>query len=190
MNNKIEKWQNWLNVIGVQIQNMLIKQDTHNTILNIISKNKSLHQHNLFYDHLFHTYIAYISVALRRQLKKQNNSISLYGLLSDMSNNIDDIPEHNLLSINPDVDIKRLKEMSLTIEDYVDKRIAHTDKRTLKQLPSPNEIEDCIKLMKDIHKKYNSVINNVDIELMPVLYEWTQIFKIQWIQENESNKAN
>ena len=188
VDSKIEKWRNWINIIGVQIQNMLIKKDTHHTILNIISKNKLLHQHNLFYDHLFHTYIAYISVALRRQLKKSKNSISLYGLLSDMEKNKSDIPKHNLLSVNPDDDMKRMKEMSLTIEDYVDKRIAHTDKRALKQLPNPNEIEECIKLMKEIHKKYNSVINNIDVELMPSLYDWTEIFRIPWIQKNESNE--
>ena len=183
MSNKVEKWSKWLDVIGVQIQNMLIKQDTHHAILKIISKNKALHQHNPFYDHLFHTYIAYISVALRRQLKRQNNSISLNGLLSDMSENKSDIPTHEFVSVDPDEDIERIKQLSMTIEDYVDKRIAHTDKRPLKQLPNPNEIKECILLMKDIHKKYNSVINNVDTELMPVRYEWNQIFKIPWIQE-------
>jgi len=187
MNNKVEKWKGWLDVIGKQIQNMLVKQDTHNTILNIIAKNRLLHQHNLFYDHLFHTYIAYISVALRRQLKKHNNSISLYGLLDDMSKNTDLIPAHNLLSVNPNDDIKSIKEMSLSIENYVDKRIAHTDKGELKQLPSPKEIDDCIMLMKNIHKKYNSVVNDIDIELMPALYDWTEIFKEPWIQKNKSN---
>lgn len=182
MSNKVDKWSKWLDVIGIQIQNMLIKQDAHHTIIKIISKNNDLHQHNPFYDHLFHTYIAYISVALRRQLKRQNNSISLYGLLSDMSENKGNIPIHKFVSVDPDEDIDRIKQFSIDIEDYVDKRIAHTDKRPLKKLPNPNEIEECILLMKEVHKKYNSVINNVDTEIMPVRYEWTQIFKIPWIQ--------
>ncbi len=183
MSSKAKKWGVWLDVIGSQIKNMLIKQDTHNTILQIIKSNKALQQHNLFYDHLFHTYMAYISVALRRQMKKQNNSISLYGLLFDMSNNDRNIPEHKLISVDPAEDMKTIKEASIVIEDYVDKRIAHTDNRPLKQLPSPNQIDDCILLFKNMHRKYYSVINNVDIDLMPAIYDWTEIFKIPWVQE-------
>lgn len=184
MNKKVKKWSNWLNVIGVQIQNMLIKKDTHNTILKIISNNKHLHQHNPFYDHLFHTYIAYISVSVRRQLKRNNNSISLYGLLSDMSENKSNIPKHEYITIDPDADIERIKQSSKYIEEYVDRRLAHTDKRAVKVLPNPNEIEECIILLKDIHKNYNSVINNADVELMPVRNDWTNIFTYPWINNN------
>ncbi len=183
MSSKVEKWGVWLDVIGSQIKNMLIKQDTHNTILQIIKSNEALQQHNLFYDHLFHTYMAYISVALRRQIKNQSNSISLYGLLFDMSNNKRDIPEHKFISVDPDGDMKIIKEASIVIEDYVDKRIAHTDNRPLKQLPSPNQIDDCIFMFKKIHRRYNSVINNIDVDLMPAIYDWTGIFKIPWVQE-------
>lgn len=183
MNSKVEKWGSWLDVIGRQIQTMLVKQDVHNTTLNIISRNKALHQHNPFFDHLFHTYISYISVALRRQLKNNKDSISLHGLLYDMSENVDDIPAHRVVTVDPSGDIKALKEASVFIENYVDKRIAHTDKRALHRLPNPKEMDECIHLMKTMHKKYNSVIHGSDVELMPVMYEWTDIFNIPWIQK-------
>lgn len=183
MNSKVEKWGRWLDVIGGQIQNMLVKQDIHNTTLNIISNNKALHQHNPFFDYLFHTYISYISVALRRQLKNHKDSISLCRLLNDMSENMDIIPTHRFVTVDPCSDIEVLKETSVCIEDYVDKRIAHTDKRALDRLPNPTEIDECIRLMKTMHKKYNSVIHGSDVELMPAMYEWTDIFNIPWIKE-------
>ncbi len=197
MSNKVEKWSKWLDVIGVQIRNMLTKQDTHHTVLKIIAENKALHQNNPFYDHLLHTYMAYISVSLRRQLKRKDNSISLCGLLFDMSENKNDIPKyeknniftHEYAFIDPGEDLEKIKKLSETIEEFVDRRIAHTDKRPLDRLPNPNEIEECISMMKDIHKKYYLVIKNFNIELMPAMYEWDQIFKIPWIQENEPNRA-
>jgi len=187
MSNKLKKWSKSLNVIGCQIQNMLIKQDTHHTLLRIIAENKSLHEHNPFYDHLFHTYISYISVSLRRQLKRDKNSISLYGVLSDIADNMSDIPLHKHIELDPESDIARLKEASSVIEKYVDRRIAHTDKRSLDKrsldkLPNPSEVENCIEIMKEIHKRYNSVVNKVDVELMPVRYDWTHIFEIPWVQ--------
>lgn len=181
MNNKVEKWKKWLDTIGIQIQNMLIKQDTHYTVLKIIADNKKLHQHNLFYDHLFHTYIAYISVSLRRQLKYSKNSISMLGLLTDISENISLICVSKTVSIDPKQDIKNLKNRTLLIENYVDKRIAHTDKGNLNKLLNPNEIEEAIQLLKAIHKKYNAAINQESIELMPTLYDWTHIFNFPWV---------
>jgi len=162
---------------------MLVKQDTHNTIFRVVSENNKLHQHNLLYDHLFHTYMSYIAVGLRRQLKVNNSSISLRGLLLDMSENINALADTPINKVAINNDIEKLLQASQAIEDYVDKRLAHTDKREIKVMPSPNEIDECINLIKDLHKKYNSALKGEDVELMPAIYDWTDIFHIQWIQE-------
>lgn len=162
---------------------MLVKQDTHNTIFRVVSENKNLHQNNLLYDHLFHTYMSYIAVGLRRQLKVNNDSISLRGLLADMLNSIDQLPNTSIGQDDIDNDIKQLLQTSQAIEDVVDKRLAHTDKREIKMMPSPNEIDECLRLIQDLHRNYNSVLKGEDVELMPTIYDWTDIFRIQWIQE-------
>lgn len=166
---------------------MLVKQDTHNTIFKVVSNNRQLHQSNLLYSHLFHTYMSYILISLRRQLKVDNRSISLRRLLLDISDNISELSSASTGRDDIEGEIQQLLQVSRSIEDYVDKRIAHADKREVKAFPSPTEIDECIRLLKSLHKKYHSILKGENVELMPAIYDWTDIFRIQWIQDKSNH---
>lgn len=68
--------------------------------------------------------------------------------------------------------------------EYVDKRIAHWDKRKPKVVPTFEELDDCIKLLDQTYVKYHFLFHADPIDtLMPTYqYEWKSIFCEPWLK--------
>ena len=81
-------------------------------------------------------------------------------------------------------DFARLESAAKTHEEFVDKRIAHWDKRKPKVIPSFRELDDCIKLLDQTYVKYHFLFHAEFIDtLMPTYqYEWKSIFCEPWLK--------
>lgn len=85
-------------------------------------------------------------------------------------------------------DLIELRTRACRCEEYVDRRVAHLDKRPPSSIPTYDEIDDCVGLMDHLVSKYEMLLTGSSPETaMPVLDpEWDEIFKVPWILENRS----
>ena len=175
MDNRLKKWLRWLNIIHDDVQQLLVKRNIFWQVQDIIKTNKDLHKPSSFYDYLGDTYIAYITIGIRRQIKIDNKSISFSRLLNEMIETpevlsrkyytglykgsvVEDFADKDFdkfsgkggdhISINiVNADLKELKKAALIVEEFADKMIAHHDKRKPKVLPKFNEVDACIDVL-------------------------------------------
>lgn len=81
-------------------------------------------------------------------------------------------------------DKTRLESKAKILAEFVDRRIAHWDKRKPKVIPSFKELDDCIKLLDQTYVKYHLLFHAVAMDtLMPTYqYEWKSIFCEPWLK--------
>jgi hypothetical protein len=85
MDGRLKKWLGWLEVIEKDIQQLLIQQHIFWEVQDIIRNNKDIQIPSAFYGYLGRTYIAYIAMGIRRQVKDHKDSISFARLLKEIS---------------------------------------------------------------------------------------------------------
>ena len=81
-------------------------------------------------------------------------------------------------------DRKRLESAAKKHEAFVDKRIAHRDKRKPTVVPTFEALDDCIKLLNRTYVKYHFLFHAESMDtLMPTYqYEWKSIFCEPWLK--------
>jgi len=211
MNARLIKWTKWLKVIHDDIQSLLINRNIFWEVQKIIRNNKDIQKPSSFYQYLGDTYVAYSAIAIRRQIKHDNQSISFARLLSEImedpiplsrtyfkslyvgsvvetfaDRDFDKFTGANKDHICPRMvrnDLEALKLQAKKIEDFADKRIAHHDKKQPKSLPTFSEVDDCINLLDQLYVKYHLVFHASSMtSLMPVYqYDWKAIFEVPWL---------
>jgi len=163
MDSKLKKWIRWLKVIHDDIQQLLIKRNIFWEVQEIIRTNVALHKPSSFYGYLGDTYVAYISIGIRRQIKIHPQSISFARLLTEIANTPAVLSRKYYVSLykgstveqfaNRDfdrfcgagkthislgmvlTDLAELNRAAFLVEEFADKRIAHHDKQKPKLLP-------------------------------------------------------
>ena len=71
------------------------------------------------------------------------------------------------------------------IEHYVDRRVAHYDRREITQpRPTFNDLDDCLKYLEQLVKRYELIMkaSSVSNLLPPFQYDWQEILYIPWIE--------
>ena len=89
-------------------------------------------------------------------------------------------------------DFTELKSVSAKVEEFVDKRIAHRDKRKPKVLPKFHEVDTCIVTLDKLYVKYHLIFHAASMDtLMPTYqYDWKEVFYEPWLvaEAKESNE--
>jgi hypothetical protein len=85
MDPKLQKWINWLKLIENEITQLVIATHIFWSVQELIEKNKDIQKPSTFYKYLGDTYIAFIVMGIRRQIKNDQRSISFVRLLSEMA---------------------------------------------------------------------------------------------------------
>lgn len=81
---KLKKWIRWLDIIKGEVSELVIAKHTFHEVQKLIKDNSLLHQPSSFYDYLSRTYISHTVIGLRRQLKCDEQSISMARLFTEM----------------------------------------------------------------------------------------------------------
>jgi hypothetical protein len=212
MDSKLKKWLRWLKVVHGDIQQLVIKRNIFWDVQEIIRTNAALHKPSSFYSYLGDTYVAYISIGIRRQIKIDRQSISFARLLTELANtpavmsrkyyvslykgstveqladrDFDRFCEADKSCISSDMvlaDLDELNRAASLVEDFADKRIAHHDKQQPKVLPRFEQIDSCLDALDKLYCKYHGVFHASAMNsLMPVYqYDWKQIFTVPWLK--------
>jgi hypothetical protein len=218
MNTKLKKWINWLKIIESEIYDLVVTKDIFWQVQEIIKNNKAIQKPSIFYDYLGDTYISYTLIGLRRQIKKDNQSISFVRLLDEIAKNSEILSRDFFRSLYsspiitklpdlPDIDfdkycgssadhisremvendIKKIKDGAIKCEEIADKRIAHRDKRGLKNLLRFGDVDECIDLIDKLYCKYHLIFTAEWTDSLKPTYQndWKAIFNEAWLIPQE-----
>jgi hypothetical protein len=218
MDHRLSKWIRWLKVVHNDIQQLLVKRNIFWEVQDIIKNNTEIQKPSSFYSYLGDTYIAYISIGIRRQVKLDKQSISFARLLTELTETpailsrkyyvglykgatVEHLAERNFdrfcgndkSCISSDMvasDLETLNLAASVVEDFADKRIAHHDKRQPKVLPRFEQVDQCLDTLDRMYCKYHGVFHaSAMSSLMPVYqYDWKKIFTVPWLRYEEEEK--
>ena len=84
MTQRIKKWVGWFEKIDDEICLLVSNRDIYREVQEIIDSNPKIKGQNLFHEFLGHTYIDYVLMAIRRQIKNNKDSLSFARLLNEI----------------------------------------------------------------------------------------------------------
>jgi hypothetical protein len=87
--------------------------------------------------------------------------------------------------------LRELGDAVQGIEHYVDRRIAHYDKRGLaRPTPTLGDLSRALNVIEDLVTRYWVLLKGEAISVRPtIVYDWMDIFRFPWIGEVASNNA-
>lgn len=211
MNNRFNKWSKWLEVIEKEVTNLFRYQYIFNEVQEIIKKNPKIQKPSSFYEFVGTSYVSFMVMGIRRQIKIDNQSISFARLLREIIETPDILTRKRFVALyisgigeecgNRDFnlfaendadyidsskiqkDFEKLKLTGKKLEDFADKRIAHSDIREPKNIPIFQDIDDSIYFLGELLKKYVLLFRAEGLLfVLPVYqYDWKEIFKHAWL---------
>lgn len=192
------KWNEWLDTIYKDVQNLLTNRYIFREVQKIISSNPRIQIGSSFYDWMGSVYAASQVIGVRRQVDADSDSISFRNLLDEIRQHAhilsreryvslykdsglpNDIPHRDFdrkagtgrNHIDPvvvEADLSALQEKAERIRKYVNKRIAHFDRAEFKSLPTYAELDECLDYLEALLKKYLSLLQaKTHLSIVPV----------------------
>jgi len=166
-----------------------------------------------FHSFVVDGYVTQISMAVRRQLDTDPDTMSLAHLITEIRDNPGSITRSDYVARYTDMpigigeaigsqhfdelagpgedfdpaiahaDFDTLKEASRKLKSLADRKIAHRSKQ-----PSPkltfDEVDQCIEVIKKLAQKYITLLTGGHLELEPVLLDWQEAFTKKWITKS------
>ncbi|RKU27322.1 hypothetical protein C6497_11270 [Candidatus Poribacteria bacterium] len=183
MEQRLEKWNNWIDQICDDVVKLMRYRYIFKEIMDIGNKNPYLrnHKQNPFVEYIQNTYVAFIANILRRQLKReQHNSftqllyeisetpklLSLELFLENLNQSEHKNAEDIFLTefagsqttfVDPkrvNQDLRELTERGDSFVSIADKCIIHNDIQHPNVEPAFQEVHNCIDLLEHLFRKY------------------------------------
>ena len=214
MDQRYDKWKTWIDPIFKETQGVLIQRHIFVEVQGIIQANQDIRETpSSFWEFLRNGYVTLATMAVRRQIKIQNQSVSLARLLGELADTpevfsrkrfkeehpgswgadrfFDKFSGEGALHIDPvpvKKDLSDLKSIARDLEAFADQRIAHLDKRTLAGSPVTvtfDELDQCLNTLEELTLKYYRLFTAHSIsDILPAWqYDWTAIFEIPWVTD-------
>jgi len=211
MDDRFDKWNEWLDIIYSEITDLSINRHIFREVQNIIKNNLKIQKPSSFYEFLGSVYAASALMGIRRQVKIDGDSISFARLLKEICDTPEILSRNRFVAlykenmdrrfadrdfdrfagkvkchVDPDLvksDLKNFKDKVKKCEKYADQRVAHIDKRAMKNIPTHKNLDDCIDLLEELMKKYYLLFRAKSlVSILPIFqYDWKAIFRERWL---------
>jgi hypothetical protein len=189
---RLAAWTARLGNITDEVQSLIHDRDTWHTISEIGAANPALVANPFVMGHFNTLYYRRALVSVRAMVDPNNYSDSLLTLLTDIAAHPGDLkttdPAMQLAgasTIDPTkvfADIERLKTAAATTKKYVNKRIAHIDRKGTPTVPTAPEIDTAVELIGELLQKYTLLLTGGGLRLgILVTFDWTSVFTVPWI---------
>jgi len=148
---ELKKWQEWIDII----QQDLNKQLKYHEIYRHYPKRDMQQEFLEFVDDC---YFIQTAISVRRQIGTQKDEISLMKLLLQLHYAADKINMPELTQNRVESDISKLNEIEHQVGLYVDRKIAHLDRREYDQECRISDLERALKTLYEIITKYYELL--------------------------------
>lgn len=149
----------------------------------MIQKNPKMQVADYFHEYMTNTYIAHVTMMLRKHVKVKKDSISLVGLARDISSNKEQVKEIHVPD-NLAPNIQDFIDCTKKIEGFADRVVAHQDRRPPRYIPTYNDINAAIRAMDILSVQCSSLVggNYNETCKSTVQYGWLRIFRDMGIE--------
>jgi len=206
-----KKWDRWIDTIHLEIRSLSVNRHIFWEVQEIIKNNPKVQKPSSFYEFLGSVYGASALMGIRRQIKISDGSISFARLLKEICDKPEILSRKSFVElykgsvverfadrdfdefagkvgshVDPDIvnlDLKKLKKKAKKCEKYADMRVAHFDKRAIKNVIKFKDFDECIDFLEELIKKYILLFRAESfISILPVWqYDWKAIFREPWL---------
>ena len=118
-----------------------------------------------FFDMVNDAYAHSAAMRVRRLVDKDNRTISLRGLLTELSK-YPELLKGRVSEVELAADSKELDQATSKVRDYVDQFIAHHDRSPIATAPIHRELNAAIELLIRLLRKYYGVLAGSDIDVV------------------------
>lgn len=212
---RYDKWRRWLKVVDGEVTTTFLRREVWRNVVSIIQANPAMPPSH-FFDFLAHGYMTTQAMAVRRLADVDSRVTSMGVLLLEVAKYpetlsrdrfvsqypwgtqhlgdraFDDFAGEGLSHIDPvrvQADLDKLRSAAEATKRYVDRHIAHTDKkRKPADIPSFSELDNAIETSGALLKRYLLLFEQVDRDpIAPIpQYDWIAPFRLAWIVPGEA----
>lgn len=151
LNKERKKWQQWIEIIKQDLE----KQLKYHKIYTHYPE-KEIQQE--FLEFVDECYFIQTAISVRRQIGSQKDEISLMKLLQQLHYAADKINIPELTRESIETDIKKINDIEDQVGLYVDRKIAHLDRREFDQECTIKDLEKALKVLYKIITKYYDLL--------------------------------
>ena len=180
------EWDGWLETIKNDVTNLSVNRHIFREVQKIVEANPRIHLASDFYEWMGSVYAHYASIGLRRQIDKDERTISLRRLLEKIKDQPEVLSRERYVALWDDPvlrkrfadgqfneftgpgkphidpamveeDVSQLVKKIESVKGYVDKRIAHYDRQGPTTLPTYADLNECLDFVEVLLRKYLNV---------------------------------
>ncbi|HKC62417.1 MAG TPA: hypothetical protein VKB86_02210 [Pyrinomonadaceae bacterium] len=215
------KWSNWIDILDTEIINLHTQRHIFQEVQEILRANPKVQSPDDFNFWMAVWYASAMSVSVRKQADNDKNSISYRRLLEEIKANPTVISRERFKKnfvdgwnyteadanegfnqiigvgrqyIDPTVvdgEINELEAKTDKLRHYVNKRIAHHDKKDFTAIPKFSDLTEAIDYLGTLHKRYYLIFRCFSTDLLIVWqYDWKRVFRYPWIDSSSTNETH
>jgi hypothetical protein len=211
-----DKWCAWLKDIDADLTDVAMARMVWRKMNEIVGKHPSMPD-SLLFDVQARNYAAAQTVAVRRQVDKNQRSVTMWRLLDEVhasphvlsrdryvgmfdwgmqhlgDQQFDDWAGKGAAHIDPamvETDIDALVTATDAIRHYVNKHIAHLDERRARVvLPTFTDLDAAIDMLFELFRKYGVILTGSHRAVMTPVpqYDWLAPWRVPWIPAKDEH---
>lgn len=179
-----ERATEWIENVHDEVRNAHIQDDLFWQFQEVIHENEKLaNSQNVFLYWINTLFKDAIIMAVRRQIDRDPQCISLRNLLSEFHDDAA-LTGGRFAADEIQADIAEIDRRGLSIRGFADRRVAHADPRQLGAgHPTFRDIQDCLAALCDLVNKYAAALCDSPPSILPPAggTAWREIFTFPWL---------
>jgi hypothetical protein len=185
-------------------------RDVYRQVTAIIAANPAANVPSAFYDWMAHAYGITQAVALRRLDDKNRRTYSLRLLIQEIADHPEVLSRRRFVglyrgylpahfghrhfqsvtgpdgrTVDPRLLRRHLRELLRTLHRvhvFVDKNVAHRDRRRMRRLPTYDDLNECVDVIIKLAGELSVLLKAESTTVVPSIpYNWTKPFRVAWL---------
>jgi hypothetical protein len=208
------RWRRWLARIRAEITRLAIDRHIYKEVLAIVRANPAVREApGDFLAWMRRLYIESTTITLRRLVDRDKRTISFVRLMSEIADHPEVLSRDRFVRLYPphlrervahhdfnrfcrpgamhvgrsiiNGHQRRLGQAQRRLRNYVNRHVAHADRRPMRWPPTFEELDVFLDLLEELLTEYVLLLEGKSLsDILPVpQYDWKAPFRVAWIQE-------
>ena len=204
---RYDKWVRWATVITDEIHGIVGSRQIWREVNQMVADHPALPP-SLFFDFLFDAYKNSQAIAVRRQRDEGPDDISLWKLMTEIRDHPEICSRQRYVAkydwgmqhlgegdfdvlcgqgrdqMDPtqvEVDRARFGQVVDGVRHYVNRRVAHYDRRQLTARPTLDDLDAAIDELTTTFGSYRQLVLGLPYTPPTIVDDWTAVFRVPWL---------